>query len=285
MNIYVFQALNGLGIGMIYFLLAVGLSIIFGLLGFVNFAHGALFLVGAYIAMAVSTATGSFALGIAASFCGVALLGVVAERWLLRRTYKMSHESQILITVGLTFVLTEMIVLIFGPEPQLVPMPDFLNGVLFIGPYPIPRYRVFIFFACALIGALLWLLFERTLFGAKVRAGNESPNMLSLMGVKVSRVYALTFALGTGLAGLAGGLAAPLRGADPSMGVEAIVIAFVVVVLGGIGSFSGPLIGGLIIGVTQSLMSAIWPEGARLMIFLVMAGILLVKPKGLFGRA
>lgn len=285
MNIYVFQALNGLGIGMIYFLLAVGLSIIFGLLGFVNFAHGALFLVGAYIAMAVSTATGNFALGIAASFCGVAVLGVVAERWLLRRTYKMSHESQILITVGLTFVLTETVVLIFGPEPQLVPMPEFLNGVLFIGAYPIPKYRVFIFFAGALIGALLWLLFERTLFGARVRAGNESPDMLSLMGVKVLRVYALTFALGTGLAGLAGGLAAPLRGADPSMGVEAIVIAFVVVVLGGIGSFSGPLIGGLIIGITQSLMSAIWPEGARLMIFLVMAGILLVKPKGLFGRA
>lgn len=285
MNIYVFQALNGLGIGMIYFMLAVGLSIIFGLLGFVNFAHGALFLVGAYIAMAVSTATGSFVLGIAASFSGVAVLGMVAERWLLRRTYKMSHEAQILITVGLTFVLTEIVVLIFGPEPQLVPMPNFLNGVIFMGPYPLPKYRVFIFFACALIGTLLWLLFERTLFGAKVRAGNESPNMLSLMGVKVSRVYALTFALGAGLAGLAGGLAAPLRGADPSMGAEAIVIAFVVVVLGGIGSFSGPLIGGLIIGMTQSIMSAIWPEGARLMIFLVMVGILLIKPKGLFGRA
>lgn len=285
MNIYVFQALNGLGIGMIYFLLSVGLSIIFGLLGFVNFAHGALFLVGAYLAMYVSTVTGSFVLGIAASFCGVAVLGVIAERWLLRRTYKMPHEAQILITVGLTFILTELVVLVFGPEPQLVPMPEVLNGVLFLGPYPIPKYRVFIFFACTLIGFLLWMLFERTLFGAKVRAGNESPEMLSLMGVKVSRVYALTFALGTGLAGLAGGLAAPLRGADPSMGVEAIVIAFVVVVLGGIGSFSGPLIGGLIIGVTQSLMSAIWPEGARLMIFLVMAGILLVKPKGLFGRA
>jgi branched-chain amino acid transport system permease protein len=285
MNIYVFQALNGLGIGMIYFLLSVGLSIIFGLLGFVNFAHGALFLVGAYMAMAVTTASGSFVLGIVASFCGVAVLGVVAERWLLRRTYKMAHESQILITVGLTFILTELVVLIFGPEPQLVPMPELLNGVLMLGPYPVPKYRAFIFFACALIGAMLWLLFERTLFGAKIRAGNESPNMLSLMGVRVSRVYALTFALGAGLAGLAGGLAAPLRGADPSMGVEAIVIAFVVVVLGGIGSFSGPLIGGLIIGVTQSLMSAIWPEGARLMIFLVMAGILLVKPKGLFGRA
>jgi branched-chain amino acid transport system permease protein len=153
------------------------------------------------------------------------------------------------------------------------------------GAYPIPKYRFFIFAVCTIIGLCLWLLFERTLFGARVRAGNESAEMLNLLGVKVSRVYALTFALGTGLAGLAGGLAAPLRGADPSMGQEAIVIAFVVVVLGGIGSFSGPLIGGLIIGVTQSMMSAVWPEGARLAIFIVMALILLIKPKGLFGRA
>jgi branched-chain amino acid transport system permease protein len=154
-----------------------------------------------------------------------------------------------------------------------------------LGAYPIPKYRVFIFVTCAVIGLGLWLLFERPLFGARVRAGNDSAEMLSLLGIRVSRVYAVTFALGTGLAGLAGGLAAPLRGADPSMGVEAIVIAFVVVVLGGIGSFSGPLVGGLIIGVTQSMMSAIWPEGARLAIFIVMALILLVMPKGLFGRA
>ena len=189
------------------------------------------------------------------------------------------------VTVGLTFILTEAIVLFFGPEPRQVSMPDVLHGVLMLGAYPIPKYRVFIFVTCAVIGMALWLLFERTLFGARVRAGNESAEMLSLLGVKVTRVYALTFALGTGLAGLAGGLAGPLRGADPAMGMEAIVIAFVVVVLGGIGSFSGPLIGGLIIGVTQSMMSAIWPEGARLTIFIVMAAILLVMPKGLFGRA
>lgn len=285
MNIYVFQALNGLGVGMIYFLLSVGLSIIFGLLGFVNFAHGALFLVGAYTAMITTAQTGSFMLGLLASFAAVALLGVLAERWMLRKTYKMSHESQILVTVGLTFIITETIVLIFGPEPQQVAMPELLSGVLMLGAYPIPKYRVFIFVTCAIIGLALWLLFERTLFGARVRAGNESAEMLSLLGTRVSRVYALTFALGTGLAGLAGGLAAPLRGADPSMGLEAIVIAFVVVVLGGIGSFSGPLVGGLIIGVTQSMMSAVWPEGARLAIFIVMAVILLVMPKGLFGRA
>ena len=213
------------------------------------------------------------------------VIGVAAERWLLRRTYRMPHESQILITVGLTFILTEGVVMIFGPESQQVPMPDMLAGVLMLGAYPVPVYRIFIFGVCAVVGLGLWFLFERTLFGARVRAGNESSEMLNLLGIRVSRVYALTFALGTGLAGLAGGLAAPLRGADPSMGAEAIVIAFVVVVLGGIGSFSGPLVGGLIIGVTQSMMSAIWPEGARLAIFIVMAAILLVMPKGLFGRA
>lgn len=285
MNIYVFQALNGLGVGMIYFLLSVGLSIVFGLLGFVNFAHGALFLLGAYCAMFTTQQTGSFSLGLLASFAAVAGVGVLAERWLLRRTYRMPHEAQILLTVGLTYLLTEAVVMLFGPEPRQVAMPEALSGVLLLGPYPVPLYRVFVFVACAVIGLGLWWLFERTLIGARVRAGNESAEMLQLLGVKVNRVYALSFALGAGLAGLAGGMAAPLRGADPSMGAEAIVIAFVVVVLGGIGSFSGPLVGGLIIGVTQSMMSAVWPEGARLAIFIVMAGILLIMPKGLFGRA
>lgn len=284
MNIYLFQALNGLGVGMVYFLLSVGLSIIFGLLGVVNFAHGALFLIGAYAAMAVGAASGSFALGLMASFAVVALVGLVSERLLLRHTYRMSHEAQILITVGLTFVFTEAVVLLFGPEPRQVPVPPALEGVLMLGAYPIPAYRVFVAAVCAVMGAALWLLFERTLFGARVRAGNESAQMLSLLGIKVQRIYALTFALGAGLAGLAGGLAAPLRGADPAMGAEAVVIAFVVVVLGGIGSFSGPLVGGLLIGVTQSMMSSIWPEGARLAIFLVMAATLLLLPKGLFGR-
>jgi branched-chain amino acid transport system permease protein len=284
MNIYVFQALNGLGVGMVYFLLSVGLSIIFGLLGVVNFAHGALFLMGAYAAMAVGGATGSFVAGLLASFAVVAVVGLASERWLLRHTYRMAHESQILITVGLTFVFTEAVVLLFGPEPRQVPVPEALAGVLMLGPYPIPWYRVFVALVCAAIGAALWLLFERTLFGARVRAGNESAQMLRLLGIRVQRVYAMTFALGAGLAGLAGGLAAPLRGADPAMGAEAVVIAFVVVVLGGIGSFSGPLVGGLLIGVTQSMMSAIWPEGARLAIFLVMAATLMFLPKGLFGR-
>ena len=285
MNTYVFQAINGVGLGMLYFLLSIGLSIIFGLLGFVNFAHGALFLVGAYTAMATSDATGSFIAGLAASFAVVALIGVVAERLLLRRTYAMSHDAQILITVGLTLVITELAVVLFGPEPRAVAVPESLSGVLMLGPYPVPSYRLFVALFAGGMGVLLWWLFERTLFGARIRAGNESPAMLSLLGVKVSHVYAATFALGTGVAGLAGGLAAPLRGADPNMGVEALGIAFVVVVLGGMGSFSGPLLGGLIIGITQSMMSALWPQGARLAIFLVMALIILVKPKGLLGRA
>jgi len=188
------------------------------------------------------------------------------------------------LTVGLTLVITELVVVLFGPEPLAVPIPESLSGVWMLGPYPVPIYRVFVAVFAGVMGALLWWLFERTLFGARIRAGSESPQMLSLLGVKVSRVYAATFALGSGVAGLAGGLAAPLRGADPNMGVEALGIAFVVVVLGGMGSFSGPLLGGLVIGITQSMMSALWPQGARLAIFLVMALIILVKPKGLLGR-
>ena len=285
MNTYVFQAINGIGIGMLYFLLSIGLSIIFGLLGFVNFAHGALYLVGAYTALATTQASGSFVLGLVASFIVVAAIGLIAERYLIRRTYRLPHDVQILLTVGLTLVITELVVVLFGPESLAVPVPDTLSGVWMLGPYPVPVYRLFVTVFAGTMGVLLWWLFERTLFGARIRAGNESPQMLSLLGVKVSHVYAATFALGTGVAGLAGGLAAPLRGADPSMGVEALGIAFVVVVLGGMGSFTGPLLGGLVIGITQSMMSALWPQGARLAIFLVMAAIILFKPKGLVGRA
>lgn len=284
MNPYIFQVINGIGIGMVYFLLSVGLSIIFGLLGFVNFAHGALYLVGAYVAVYVAEATGSFWWSLVAAFAGVGLLGVAAERLVLRRSYSMPHEAQILLTVGLALVLNETVVLIAGPEARPVQTPDFLQGVQMLGAYPVPTYRLFIAAVCALTGLGLWLLFERTLFGARVRAGSESPEMLRLLGTRITGLYAATFALGCGLAGLAGALAAPLRGADPSMGAEAIVIAFVVVVLGGMGSFTGPLAGGLLIGVTQSVMSALWPEGARLMIFLLMAAVLLLMPKGLFGR-
>lgn len=284
-QVLVFQVLNGVGIGMIYFLLSVGLTMIFGLMRFVNFAHGALYLVAAYAAYVVSQATGSMLWGLLFGPLAAALLAVVAERLLLRHTYAMPHEAQILITFAVALIVQEAVILVFDPLAKNVPVPDFLSGIVFIGPFVYPAYRLAIVAVSALVALLLWIALERTRFGAILRAGSESTEMVSLLGIDVHRVFLGAFALGGALAGLAGALAAPLRGVEPFMGLEALGIAFVVVVVGGIGSFTGALLGGILIGVVQSVMSSLWPEGARLMIYGAMALVLLVRPAGLMGRA
>ena len=284
-QVLVFQLLNGIGIGMIYFLLSVGLSMIFGLMRFVNFAHGALYLVAAYAAYVVSQATGSMLWALLFGPLAAALLAVVAERLLLRHTYAMPHEAQILITFAVALIVQEGVILVFDPLAKNVPVPGFLSGIVFLGPFVYPAYRLAIVAVSALVALLLWIALERTRFGAILRAGSESTEMVSLLGIDVHRVFLGAFALGGTLAGLAGALAAPLRGVEPFMGLEALGIAFVVVVVGGIGSFTGALLGGILIGVVQSVMSSLWPEGARLMIYGAMALVLLVRPAGLMGRA
>lgn len=284
-QLLVFQVLNGIGIGMIYFLLSVGLTMIFGLMRFVNFAHGALYLVAAYAAYVVSQLTGTMLWALIAGPLVAAALAVVAERLLLRHTYAMPHEAQILITFAVALIVQESVILIFDPLAKNVPVPAFLSGIVFIGPFVYPAYRLAVVAVAAAVALLLWLVLERTRFGAILRAGSESSEMVSLLGIDVHRVFLAAFALGGALAGLAGALAAPLRGVEPFMGLEALGIAFVVVVVGGIGSFSGALLGGLLIGVVQSVMSSLWPEGARLMIYGAMALVLLTRPAGLMGRA
>jgi branched-chain amino acid transport system permease protein len=284
-QVLVFQVLNGLGIGMIYFLLSVGLSMIFGLMRFVNFAHGALYLVAAYTAYAVSMATGSMLWALLLGPLAAAALAVAAERLLLRHTYALPHEAQILITFAVALVVQEAVILGFDPMAKNVPVPDFLAGIVFLGPFVYPAYRLAVVGVSAVVALLLFLALERTRFGAILRAGSESAEMTSLLGINVDRVFMGAFALGGALAGLAGALAAPLRGVEPFMGQEALGIAFVVVVVGGIGSFTGALLGGLLIGVVQSVMSSLWPEGARLMIYGAMALVLLARPSGLMGRA
>ncbi|WP_372623542.1 branched-chain amino acid ABC transporter permease [Falsiroseomonas sp.] len=284
-QVLVFQVLNGIGIGMIYFLLSVGLTMIFGLMRFVNFAHGALYLVAAYTAYVISQLTGSMLWALLAGPLVAALVAVTAERLLLRHTYAMPHEAQILITFAVALIVQETVILIFDPLAKNVPVPDFLSGIVFIGPFVYPAYRLAVVAVAAVVALLLWLVLERTRFGAILRAGSESTEMVSLLGINIHRVFLGAFALGGALAGLAGALAAPLRGVEPFMGLEALGIAFVVVVVGGIGSFTGALLGGLLIGIVQSVMSSLWPEGARLMIYGAMALVLLARPAGLMGRA
>ena len=283
-QLLLFQVLNGLGIGMIYFLLSVGLTLIFGLMRFVNFAHGAFYLVAAYLAYAVTAATGSLWLALLVAPLAVTALAIVVERLLLRHTYAMPHEAQILITFAVALLIQEVVIMVFGPLGQNVPTPAALSGVVFLGPYVYPAYRLFVVVVTAVVAAALWLAVERTKLGAVLRAGSESAEMVGLLGINVSRVFMATFALGGALAALAGVLAAPIRGVEPFMSAEALGIAFVVIVVGGLGTLSGALVGGLLIGIVQSVMSTLWPGGAQLMVYAAMALVILVRPAGLLGR-
>lgn len=284
MNVYLLQVVNGVGIGMLYFLLAVGLSIIFGLLRFVNFAHGAFYLLGAYFCYQAVAWGLSFWLALLLVPVAVAVLAWAAERVLLRRIYDKPHEFHILITVGLALVLQEAVILVWGPLGDNVATPAPFQGVVMWGSFIYPKYRLFVIGFTAVFALILWWVLEGTRLGSAVRAGSESTEMVSMLGINVFRVFGLVFALGAGTAALAGALAAPIRGVDPFMGLEALGVAFVIVVVGGMGSFGGALAGGLLIGIVQSVMSSLWPEGARLMIYVAMAAVLLLRPHGLLGR-
>jgi branched-chain amino acid transport system permease protein len=284
MNVYLLQIVNGIGIGMLYFLLAVGLSIIFGLLQFVNFAHGAFYLLGAYFCYQALQWGMNFWLALLVVPLVVGLAGWATERVILRHVYDKPHEFHILITVGLALVIQEAVIMIWGPLGENIAPPDMLQGVVMWGSFIYPKYRLFVIVFTAVFAGALWWLLEGTRLGSAVRAGSESTEMVALLGINVMRIFGLTFALGAATAALAGVLAAPIRGVEPFMGLEAIAIAFVIVVVGGMGSFSGALVGGLLIGVIQSIMSTLWPEGARLMIYVVMAAVLLLRPHGLLGR-
>ena len=283
--IYLFQLVNGIGLGMLYFLLAVGLSIIFGLLHFVNFAHGAFYLLGAYLVYDMTERGLNFWAALLVAPIIVAGLAALTESVLLRRIYHLPHTFHILVTVGLALMVQELVIILWGPVGGNVSTPGALSGVLMLGDFIYPQYRLFVIGLTLVLAIGLWWLLEGTRLGAVVRAGSESTDMVSLLGIDILRVNTAVFALGAGLAGLAGALAAPIRGVEPFMGVEALGIAFVVVVIGGMGSYTGALIAGLLVGIVQSIMTTLWPEGARLMIYLGMGLVILTMPRGLLGRA
>ncbi|RQW62141.1 branched-chain amino acid ABC transporter permease [Vibrio viridaestus] len=285
MSLYWFQILNGVGLGMIYFLISVGLTIIFGLLNFVNFAHGAFYLLGAYFSYTVVSYTGNFWLALCLAPIVVALFAWACEKVLIKRVYHLPHTYQILVTLGMALIIQELCISIWGPIGKNISAPESLNGVIQLGDFFYPEYRLFVIVFSSLIAICVWLLLDKTKFGALVRAGSEDAEMVSLLGTHTYKLFAITFALGVGLAGLAGVLAAPIRGVHPFIGPEILGLAFVVVVIGGMGSFVGALVGGLLVGLVQSLMATVWPQGASLMIYGAMALVILLRPYGLFGRA
>jgi branched-chain amino acid transport system permease protein len=284
MNVYLLQIINGIGIGMLYFLLAVGLSIVFGLLRFVNFAHGAFYALGAYACYQAMQWGVNFWLTLLIGPFVIGALAWLTEKMLLRKLYDLPHEFHILFTVGLALALQELVILGWGPVGVNVSPPDILQGVVIWGSFIYPKYRLFVIAFTAVLAVLIWLLLERTRLGSIVRAGSESPEMVTLLSINIYRIFGLVFGLGAATAALAGTLAAPLRGVEPFMGSEALAVAFVVVVIGGMGSFGGALLGGLLVGIIQSIMSTLWPLGASLMIYVSMALVLLLRPNGLLGR-
>ena len=277
------QILNGVVTGMLYALMGIGLSIITGILNIPNFAHGAMFAVGAYLVYTVINALGNFWLALILAPVGVALLGLVIEYAGIRRLYAAGHDYQLLLTFGLSLIVTEGIIIVWGPVGMSQPPPPLLRGGVDLGITIYPKYRLFVMVMAGLLVLGAWLFFEKTRYGAIMRAGIEDKEMVSLLGIDIHRLFTAAFALGAYLAGIAGALTAPIRGLNPLMGVDMLGIAFVVVALGGLGNLPGAIVAGLMIGVAQSLVALVWPEASVAVIFAVMAAVLLVRPQGLFG--
>lgn len=279
------QLFTGLALGAIYVLLAVGLSLIFGMLTVVNFAHGAFFMVGAYVGYTVFQYIPNFWLCLVVVPLIVSMIGIVAERFLIRPLYGRGIDYPLLLTFGLAYVMVELVRITFGKQGLPVDTPEILQNSVDILIGQFPAYRLFVIGVTALVLAGLWLFIEKTSFGLIIRAGARDPQIVRILGVDVGKVWLIVFGLGTAIAGLAGFLSAPMQGITPEMGGSVLIIAFVVTVVGGMGSLVGAVIAGLMIGVVESLSVLFFPEAAKVSMFVIMAIILLVRPQGLFGRA
>jgi len=282
-NLIIAQTFNGLVLGMIYVLLAMGLSIVWGMMDIINFAHGLFFALGAYLAYTVATLTGSFWLCLLIVPPATGLIGILLERVLLRRLYGEDILYQILMTFGIALAGREAIILIYNPIGKSFSPPEALIGVFSVAGTFFPIYRVFVVVLAGLLTVGMWLFIEKTRYGSIIRAGTENSDMVSCLGINISRVFTLIFGLAMSIAGLSGVLAAPMRAIEPIMGDLILGICFAVVVIGGMGSFVGAILGGLIVGLSQSLVTLIMPSASIVIIFLVMAAILLLRPRGLLG--
>jgi branched-chain amino acid transport system permease protein len=279
------QLFTGLALGAIYVLFAIGLSLIFGMLTVVNFAHGAFYMVGAYVGLFLLSLGGNFWLCLVAVPLIVGTIGLVVERFLIRPLYGRGIDYPLLLTFGLSYVMVELIRIAFGKSGYPFDTPEILQGAVNIGVGYFPLYRLFVIGVAAAVLLGLWLFLERTSFGLIIRAGARDPQIVRVLGVNVARVWLFVFGIGSGIAALAGLLAAPLQGVIPEMGATILAEAFVVTVVGGMGSIGGAVIAGLLVGVVVSMTSLFAPEMAKVSIFALMAIVLLIRPQGFFGRA
>jgi branched-chain amino acid transport system permease protein len=294
------QALNGLQLGVTLFLLAAGLTLVFGIMNLVNLAHGALYMVGAYLATYFYQATGSYALAVVLGLAGTLIVGVVTELVALRTLYERDHLDQVLATFGLILFFNELIAMVWGRTALFMSLPGFLQGHIEIVPGSIyPLYRTVVIGVGLVVGAGLWYVVAKTRLGMLIRAGASNRTMVAALGINIRLLYTVVFGFGAALAGLAGLMAGPIYAVQPGMGELILIQVFVVIVIGGIGSIRGALVGALVVGVVDTLgraflkpllghfisppaAEAAGPALASMLIYLLMALVLAVRPAGLF---
>ncbi len=296
------QILNGLQFGIMLFLMSAGLTLIFGVMGLINLAHGSLYMIGAFIAAAVASATGSFILALVAALSAAALAGAIVEMTIIRKLYNRDHLDQVLATFALILIFSEGTRWVFGSFPLYLDVPAYLQGAVTLpGGIQYPLYRITLIVFGLIIGAGLGLLITKTRIGVQIRAGENDREMVSALGVNISKLYTFVFALGAALAGLAGALVGAIQSVEVGMGEPVLILAFVVIVIGGIGSIKGALIGSILVGLTDTLGGIFLPKLfglfmdlatatnvgssiASMSIYILMSIVLVWRPTGLFGQ-
>ena len=294
--------MNSVQLGLLLFLLASGLTLIFGIMDFINLSHGSFYMMGAYFCGSVVARTGSFLAGVITGLVGVFVLGALIEWLIARKLYKEDHLDHVLVTFGLILVMDTLVHLIWGPSGLSIPLPDMLNGQIVIGTIVFPTYRTLIIVGGLAVAAILYLLVAKTRLGMLIRAGASNRDMVESLGINIDRLFLIVFAIGAAMAGFAGILIAPITEATIGMGNDIIIIAFVVVIVGGIGSIKGAFYAALIIGVIDTmsrsylddflklLMEPQFAETAApaisaMLVYILMAAVLAFKPSGLFPPA
>ena len=280
---FLIQLLNSVQYGLLLFMLAAGLTLIFGIMGVVNLAHGSFYMLGAYLAWSLASLTGSFTLAIVLGTTLSVLFGLLLEWLLFRHFYQRDHLDQVLLTFGLIYVFEEMRSIVWGDDVHGVAIPDLLSASIpLTDTVSYPVYRLFMSGVCLALALGLYLLISKTRLGMKIRAGAFNHEMTEALGINIKLIHAVVFALGVGLATIAGMVAAPISSVYPNMGSQVLIMCFVVVVIGGIGSVRGALIAALLVGLVDTFGKVLLPQVAGMLVYVLMAAVLLWKPEGLF---
>ena len=285
LNLILGQMVLGVVNGVFYAILSLGLSIIFGLLGVINFAHGVFFMLGAYCAYMLLNLLGlGYWEALILSPLIVGALGIFVEIFLIRFLYKLDHLYGLLLTMGLALLAEGLVRILFGPQGIPYSIPESLRGAYNLGFMFLPVYRAWVVVAGVILCLATWLIIERTPLGAKLRAATDNPQLVQAFGINVPIMLTLTYAAGVALAAFGGVMAAPIISVDPSMGTTIVIVVFAVVVIGGMGSILGSIVTGLGLGVLEGFTKAVFPEAASTVIFVAMAIVLVARPRGLFGK-